>query len=82
MGFAHVQESFLHCMLDKPDSSRIHVGHNHGALYLNELGCVMEVDNNEARDTFEKKFELEKDSLHNSSLVLAGSLDRAGQVDS
>ena len=71
MGFAHFQESFLQSMLDKPHCSRIHVRHNHGALYLNELRCVVEVNSNEARDNFQEKVKLEKDSLNNSCLVLA-----------
>ena len=41
----------------------------------------MQVDSNQARDTFEEKVELEEDCLLNCCLVPTGGLDRAGEVD-
>ena len=79
--FAQGSESFFHGMLNKPDSSGVHVGHDHGTLDLDQLGSVVKVNSNQARNTFEEEVELQKDSFNNPSLVFAASLDRAGQID-
>ena len=79
--FAHGSESFFHRMLNKPDSSGVHVGHDHGTLDLDQLGSVVKVNSNQTRNTFEEEVELQKDSFNNPSLVFAASLDRAGEID-
>ena len=74
---AHFLEPFLKAMFNKPDSCSVHIRHNRGSSDLNELGCVVEVYSDNARDTFEEKIEFEENSLHNSGLVCAGSFNGA-----
>ena len=75
MGLAHLLESVFKTMFDKPDGSSGQIRHNHGTLDLNELGGMVEVDSNKARDTLEDKVELEENSLNNSRLIFACGLD-------
>ena len=54
---AHIQEPLFKAMLDKPNSSSGHVRHDHGALNLDKLGGVVEVDYNKAGGTLVEKVE-------------------------
>lgn len=78
LGLAECPESFFQGMFDKPDSSRVHVRHDHGSLNLDKLRSVVKVNSNETRDTVEDKIKLEEDSFSDSSLIFAGCFDGAG----
>ena len=66
---AHSEESFIHTIDDKPESSTILVWHYGRTLYLDFLSCVMEVDRYQARGASSDEVKLEEARLLNSRHV-------------
>ena len=79
--FTDCGKPFFKTMLGKPYCSRIYVRHEGGALNLYELGCVVKMDINSSRKTFEEEVEFKMDLFHDPSSITAGGFDGARQVN-